>query len=98
MSNRAEYIALCRLQNNPDFKVLESRWLYLISEIEKSRDSAAARGQESAWRYFAGQEKGAKRMATALALAIADLESKDKELVDESKYDELLNEIRGAAK
>lgn len=95
MNNRSEYMALKRLENNADYKILEFRWLSLISEIEKSRDNSAARGQESAWRYFAGQEKGAKRMVTALSARIIELEELDKELVDESKYDELLNEIRG---
>lgn len=93
---RAEYVALKRLENNPDFAVLQGKWLYLVSEIQKSRDNAASRGQESAWRYFAGQEKGAQRIILALAAAIADLEAQDKELVDESKYDTLLEEIRGS--
>lgn len=88
-------MALKRLENSPDYAILQAKWLYVVSEIQKARDSAATRGQESAWRYYAGQEKGAQRIILALGLAIADLEAQDKELVDESKYDSLLQEIRG---
>lgn len=95
MSDRAEYMALKRLESNPDFAVLQGKWMFLVSEIQKSRDNAASRGQEGAWRYFAGQEKGAQRIVLALTMAIADLEAKDQELVDETKYDSLLEEIRG---
>lgn len=98
MSNRAEYLALKRLQSNPDYQVLVGKWMYLVSEIEKSRDRAASRSNESAWRYSAGQEIGAKKIVLALELAIKDLETKDEELADESKYDELLTEIRGEKK
>lgn len=96
MSDRQEYMALCRLKNNPDYQTLMAKWLYLVSKIETSRDNAAARGQESSWRYFAGQEKGCKTIMMALDLAIKDLETKDADLVDESKYGDLLNEIRGS--
>lgn len=98
MSNRAEYLALTRLINNADYKVLEAKWMYLISKMETSRDNAAARGQEGAWRYYAGQEKGAKTIMMALMLAIRDLEEQDEELASEKKYDSLLDEIRGERK
>lgn len=98
MSDRSDYLALTRLRENPDYKILTGRWLYLISEIEKSRDKAASRPSEGNWKYFAGQEKGAKLVMLALELAIKDLEEKDAELVDESKYNDLLKEIRGEPK
>lgn len=93
MSDRAEYMALKRLENNPDYQILQAKWAYVVSEIQKSRDNAAARGQESAWRYFAGQEKGAQRIVLSLALAMADLESKDAELADESSYSKIVDEV-----
>lgn len=95
MSDRQEYMSLCRLRENPDYQVLVNKWLYSLSKIQTSRDNAASRGQEGAWRYFAGQEKGAQTIMMALELAIKDLEEKDQELVNESKYDSLLSEIRG---
>lgn len=98
MSNRAEYVALKRLETNPDYQALQSLWLFTVSKIQKSRDTAAAKGQESAWRYYAGQEKGAQDIVMALSLRIAELESLDEELVEESKYDDLLKEIRGEGK
>lgn len=95
MTLREEYLALKRLENNPDYKILESKWFYVVSEIQKDRDKAASRPSEGNWKYYAGQEKGAQRIVTALMLAIQDLEAKDAELIDETKYDSLLNEIRG---
>lgn len=92
---RAEYLALMRLSQNEDFRVLEAIWAHHIAKMEASRDRAASRGQESAWRYAAGQEKGAKTITTALQAAILDMESKDDELADESNYDALLKEIKG---
>lgn len=98
MSDRAEYMALCRLKDNPDYQVLVAKWLYVFSKIQTGRDNAAAKGQESSWRYFSGREKGAQEIMMALDLAIKDLEEKDKELVDESQYNDLLSEIRGEKK
>lgn len=96
--SRSEYLALVRLRENPDYQVLQGKWLFLISEIEKARDAAASRPSEGNWKYYAGQEKGAKRIVMALELAIKDLETQDQDLVDEGKYDDLLNEIRGGKK
>lgn len=98
MSGRAEYLALKRLESNSDYQVLQGKWLYLISEIEKARDKAASKPSEGNWKYFAGQEKGAKIIVNALVLAIKDLEEKDEELIAESKYENLLREARGEVK
>jgi hypothetical protein len=98
MSNRAEYLALTRLKANPDYQVLEGKWLYVISRIELEADKAANKNGESNWRYYAGQRKGAQAIILSLDLAIKDLELKDDALADETKYDDLLNEIRGEKK
>lgn len=94
----AEYLALMRLSNNPDYKVLEAIWLHHLNVIEKSRDNAAQKGSETAWRYHAGQEKGAKRIVTALQAAILDMEAKEEGLAEEHRYDTLLSEIKGEVK
>lgn len=95
---KAEYMALMRLMNNPDYKVLEAIWTHHLTAVEKSRDNAAARGTESAWRYYAGQEKGAKKIITALPAAMLAMESEDSELVGEAKYESLLQEITNGEK
>lgn len=95
---RSEYLALRRLSESSDYRMLEAIWMHHVSKIEQARDRAASRGQESAWRYAAGQEKGAKLIMTALQAAIVDMESKEEGLADEEKYDSLLKEIRGETK
>lgn len=97
-ANRSEYLALKRLKENADYKFLEMKWLLVISDIQKLRDKAAAGASEGNWRYYAGQEKGAQRIVMALDEAILKLEAEDQALIDESKYDDLLNEIRGGNK
>lgn len=93
MNNRAEYLALTRLKNNPDYQVLVTKWLYLISKIEDQRDKSASKASEGNWKYFAGQEKGAKIMMMALDLAIKDLEAQDANLVEESNYEKIVDEV-----
>lgn len=92
---KAEYLALMRLLNNSDYKILEAIWMHHLTKMEKSRDIAAQKGNDTSWRYWAGQEKGAKTIMTAIQAALLDMESKDQELVEEAKYDSLLREIKG---
>lgn len=95
---KAEYIALKTIEGSSGWKVLNDLWLYQISKIEEGRDKAAARGSETAWRYWAGQEKGFKLAMTALARALLEMESKDEDMqVDEEaqkRIDKLLSEVR----
>jgi len=95
IENRADYLALMRLKNNPDFQVLQGRWVYKLSQIQTARDNAAARGQEGAWRYYAGQEKGAQIILLSLDMAIKELESDNEEVEASGKYKEIVDELLG---
>lgn len=94
MSSR-DYVALEGLLAHEGWAVLERLWLEEITEIEESRDKAAGRGHESAWRYWAGQEKGFKRAIVKAKLRMAELENEDETRKQGDDYDQLLNEIRG---
>lgn len=91
---KAEYIALNNLVTSPDWGYLENEWLHQITNIEQARDKAAQKGNETAWRYWAGQEKGFKLAMTAARRAIAKMEEADQDLEKDSKIDKLLEEIR----
>lgn len=88
------------LKNNPAYKELQFLWLEDISEIEAKRDVSASRGQESAWRYAAGQEKGAKKIVTRLDEEIMRLEDLGGDTKDEPSevVARLLDEARGESK
>lgn len=95
---KAEYVALRQMEQSSGWKVLNDLWIYQISKIEEGRDKAAAKGSETAWRYWAGQEKGFKLAMTALARAIVEMESKDGDEEDttdaQKRIDELLDQVR----
>lgn len=95
MSEAREYYLLKSLLDNPAFKLLEDLWIYHSADIEDKRDKAAAKGNESAWRYYAGQEKGFKRATTALVMALRDMEKKLNDLTEENKSEKILEELRG---
>lgn len=89
-----EYAALRGILQHGGYKILEALWLEQISKIEASRDNAAKRGNESAWRYWAGQEKGFKLAMTAVHRAISDMEKEHANLEQEDKIEKMLEEIR----
>ena len=86
---------LAALQTHAGYKILEQLWLQDITEIEEKRDTAAKRGQESAWRYWAGMEKGAKLiMMKAQATLLAwDLESDEED--DQERLMKLAKDLKG---
>lgn len=89
-----EYAALRGLENIKGYQILQQLWIHQIAKIEESRDKAAAKGSETAWRYWAGQEKGFKLAMTAVARALAEMEKEKENIDQESKLDALLDEIR----
>lgn len=91
---KAEYIALTNLVNSPDWGYLENEWLHQITDIELARDKAARKGNETAWRYWAGQEYGFKLAMSTIKRAIKNMEDEDDKLVTESQIDRLLKESR----
>jgi len=92
-----DLVLLTALKSHPAYKRLQELWLEDISEIETKRDLSAARGQESAWRYWAGQEKGAKRLMVRLDIEIERLkeEGADPSNAPSEIIEKLLSEARG---
>ncbi len=72
--SREDFQLFSTLEKSPGYKKLTLLWMDDLTEIEIKRDAAASRGQESAWRYWAGQEKGYKRAMMRLNQEIALLQ------------------------
>lgn len=89
-----DYIDLKSLEKLTGYQKLEALWILQVSKIEEKRDSAGSKSQESAWRYWAGMEKGFKLAMTARQRAIADMEQKENDLREESVADKILEEMK----
>lgn len=86
---------LAALETHAGYKILEQLWLEDISEIEEKRDNAAKRGNESAWRYWAGMEKGAKQLMVKLKVTLAAWESESTEEDDQERLMRMAKELKG---
>lgn len=92
---RREANLLAALETHAGYKVLEQLWLEDISEIEEKRDNAAKRGNESAWRYWAGMEKGAKQLMVKLKVTLAEWESESTEEDEQERLMRMAKELKG---
>lgn len=94
---RSEYLALRGMKEHPGYAILCALWAEQFVKIEKAVDSAAARGADSAWRYWAGQAKGFKFCVTAIdrALAAMEIAQEDERQESTSPIDKLMAEARG---
>lgn len=90
----SDYLALKHLLTQPSFRLLEALWLHQVGKIEEARDKAALRGSETAWRYYAGQEKGFKLAMTAVQRALAQMESEDQSIDEDTKYEAMLENLK----
>ena len=91
---RSDYIALKSLEAHHGYAVLQALWMHELTKIEEARDSAAKRGSETAWRYFAGQEKGAKLMMTQMQRSLAHMESEGEDSPESGNLEALMQELR----
>jgi len=100
MSDRATFTLLSTLIKSPGYAKLMQLWTTEVTEIETKRDSAASRGQESAWRYSAGREKGYKEAMMCLAKELLRMEDEGGDVLDQpsEKIERLLSEARGETK
>jgi hypothetical protein len=89
-----DYFDLKALEKSAGYQKLQALMIHQVSEIEKARDKAASKGSESAWRYWAGVEKGFKLAMTALPRALAEIEQKDDDLREETSIDKMLEEMK----
>jgi hypothetical protein len=98
MSN-SDYFDLKQLQNSQGYQKLLALWAHEYAMLMIGLQRAAAKGQESNWRYYAGQLKGADLMTGQLERALVQME-KEGEVDNQGTNDieELLKQARGDTK
>ena len=92
----ADFQMLVGLRKSAVYQKLMVLWMQEVSGIEAKRDAAAGRSNESAWRYYAGIEKGYKQAMLTLDVELARLEEDGKDVTKPSEtIERLLSEVRG---
>ena len=91
-----DYFDLKQLQQSRGYQKLQALWAHEYAALMMGLQRAASKGQESAWRYYAGQLKGADLMTGQLERALVQME-KEGEGDNPATQDvtELLKELRG---
>jgi len=91
----SDYVDLKSLQGIRGYQKLQALWAHEGQRILDSLQKAAAKGQESAWRYYAGQMKGFDLAITQLQRAILHMEQEGEIDTPATKtVEELLKEIK----
>lgn len=92
----ADFMDLKMLQGMRGYQKLQALWAHEGALIMNNLQKAAAKGQESAWRYYAGQMKGFDLAITHLERALMQMEKEGEGDNPATKnVEELLKEIRG---
>lgn len=96
----SDYFDLKALQNSIGYQKLQALWAHEGNRIMDSTLKAAAKGQESAWRYYAGQMKGFDIAITHLERALLQMEKEGEAAASEPQQstEDLLRELRGEPK
>lgn len=92
----SDYFDLKQIQKSIGYQKLQALWAHEGIRIMDSLQKAAAKGQESAWRYYAGQMRGFDLAITHLERAILQMEKEGE--VDNpatQAVEDLMKEIRG---
>lgn len=94
---RTDFEVLNALEKSEGYKRLMMLWMEDLGDIETRRDAAASKGQESGWRYWAGQEKGYKRAMMKLSAEMALMETDGGETVEQPSdvVERLMSQVRG---
>lgn len=91
-----DYVDLKSLQGIRGYQKLQALWAHEGVKIMESLQKSAAKGQESAWRYYAGQMKGFDLAITQLERALLHMEQEgETENPAQKTVEELLKEIKG---
>lgn len=91
----ADYSDLKSLLLNRGYQKLQALWAHEYVVLMRGLQNAAAKGQESAWRYYAGQLKGADLMTGQLERALLQMEKEGEGDNEGTKtVEEMLKEIR----
>lgn len=96
-----DYMDLKTLQTMPGYHKLQALWAHEGQRILEGLQKAASRGQESAWRYYAGQMKGFDLAITHLERALLQMEQEgniDPSPVEGRTGADILKELRGEMK
>jgi hypothetical protein len=96
MSN-SDYFDLKQLQGTRGYQKLQALWAHEGAKILDSVQKAAAKNNETNWRYVAGQMKGFDLAITHLERAILQMEKEGEtgESPATEAVEELMKDIRG---
>jgi hypothetical protein len=86
---------LGQVQDHAGYKYLEDLWRARLAEVQEKRDKAAQRGSETAWRYWAGVEKGFQLAVTLLPLTLAEMDSEIDNEQAEDRFAAIAQELKG---
>jgi hypothetical protein len=95
----SDFFDLKSLENSKGYQKLQALWAHEYALLMISLQKAASKGQESAWRYYAGQLKGADLMTGMLNRALLQIEKEgETDNPGTADVEELMKEIRGDVK
>ena len=90
-----DYADLKELQMSRGYAKLQALWAHEYSEVMKGIQRAGAKGQESAWRFYAGQLKGFDLAVGQLDRALLQMEKEGESETPASKdVEELFRKIK----
>lgn len=91
-----DYYDLKQLQGTRGYQKLQALWAHEYAVLMIGLQKAAAKGQESAWRYYAGQLKGADLMTGMMDRALLQMEKEgETETPGTTNIEELMREVTG---
>ena len=92
----ADYNDLKQLQGSIAYQKLQALWAHEGAMVMNGLTRAASKGQESAWRYYAGQMKGFELAIGQLERAILQMEKEGAGEQENTKTAaEIIAELRG---
>lgn len=95
----SDYLDLNTLKTSRGYQKLQALWAHEYAVMMTGLQKAAAKSQESAWRYYAGQLKGADLMTGMVDRALLQMEKEGEgDNPGTTNIEELLKEVRGEGK
>lgn len=94
----AEYNHLMSLKMSEGYKVLQALWAHQHGKIVEAMRKAGKKGNETSWRYFAGQNEGFELAITQVERALEDMqktmENENPQADPSRDIEELLNNLK----
>lgn len=92
----ADYNDLKSLHLSIGYQKLQALWAHEGAMVMNGLQRAAAKGQESSWRYYAGQMKGFELAIGQLERALLQMEKEgEQDKPNEKTAAEIIAELRG---